>query len=340
MDKAFTNYTVEDRSYVSYIKREIHLEVTRAGFGEKLVNQIDIIVSEISSNLVKHAGNGEMLYRTTEQGEAGAIFEIICLDKGPGMSDIARMMKDGVSTTRTLGQGLGAIDRLSSFSQVYSIPGWGTILYAKVLSKAEEKDSARKNGFNLDIRGLCVNKPRETVCGDGYQVKRSSSDIQFFLGDGLGHGEHAKAAVEAAGDFFFECQEESPVEIIRQMHEKVRRTRGLVVSVVVFDKRTGQWKICGVGNILTRMYTGIEYKNYMSYNGTVGLNIPTSLKDSVFPIERNQHLIMSSDGIRSRWELGQYQSIFKYDNTLLAAALYKDYTRGNDDASVLIAKVS
>ena len=337
MGKAFSNYRIEERSFISYIKREVHMEVTRAGFSEKKIAAIDLIVSEMTSNIVKHAGSGELLYRCVEMEQGNPEFEVLCIDKGPGMADPTRMRKDGVSTTGTLGQGLGAIERLSTFSEVYSLPRWGTIVYSHV--KMKEKQLRGKTP-DVEIRALCVSKPREVACGDGYRVKRTMGDVRIFLGDGLGHGLDAKAAVDSAGDFFMATPESDPVEIIRQMHEKVRRTRGLVAAVAVLDKATSEWKICGVGNISVRVYTGLQVKNYMSFNGTVGLNIPTSLKNSTFPLEKNQHLIMSSDGIRTRWNLTQYPSIFKYDSTILAAAVYRDNFRGNDDASILVAKAS
>lgn len=338
-NKAFTNYLIEERSFVSYVKREIHVEVSNARFSEQRIGEIDIIVSELTSNLIKHGGGGEVLYRTTNIGADDSIFEIICLDKGPGMTDVTAMMKDGTSTTQTLGQGLGAIERLSNFSQVYTVLKSGTIVYA-VVSSQEDKFNRKPPGLEISVRGLCVCKPRETDCGDGYGIQRSDDFVKIFFGDGLGHGEHAKNAVDTARKFFMECRLEEPSEIIREMHENVRRTRGLVTAVAVFDKKKSKWKLCGVGNIAMRMYSGIEYKNYMSYNGTIGMNIPNTIKDTVFPAERNQHLIMCSDGIRSRWDLNIYPSIFKYDNSILAAALYRDFTRGNDDASVVIAKVS
>lgn len=337
MGKAFTNYFIEERSYVSYVKREIHLTAGRGHFNEKKAAEIDIVASELCSNLIKHAGSGEILFRLTEAGPEGSCFEIISIDKGPGIADLPRMMKDGMSTAGTLGHGLGAIERLSTFSQVYSTPGGGTIVYSLI---STQDNKFTKRAFpDLDIRAVCVNKPRETVCGDGYRVKSTEKRIAVFFGDGLGHGEHAKTAVDAAGDFFFESEEMSPSGIIREIHEKVRRTRGLVAGAAVFDKTEMTWRICGVGNISIRMYSGIQYKNYMSYNGTVGLNIPTTMKDSVFPIEKNQHLVMCSDGIKSRWDIHNYPSILKFDNTILASALYRDFTRGNDDCSVLIAKV-
>jgi anti-sigma regulatory factor (Ser/Thr protein kinase) len=336
MDKAFTSYRIEERSFVSYIKREIHSHVVREKFTETQVGEIDIIVAELSSNLIKHVGSGELLYRVGHDAK-DSIFEIVCIDKGAGMSDTLKMIKDGVSTTRTLGHGLGSMNRLSDTFQLYSIPGWGTILYAMRRTVNEKSRSRREP--EIDVTALCINKPKETVCGDGYRVKQTDLETSIFFGDGLGHGEHAKEATDRAADIFFECNESNPVEIIRAIHENVRRTRGLVATIAVCDRKTNEWKICGVGNILTRMYSGIQYKNYMPYNGTIGLNLPNTMKPSVLGVERNQHLIMCSDGIQTRWDLSKYPSIFKYNNAILAAALYKDFSRGNDDASVLVAKV-
>ncbi|MEO5601736.1 MAG: ATP-binding protein, partial [Cyclobacteriaceae bacterium] len=150
----FISYRVEERSYVSYIKREIHNQLSRGKFSPKQVGEIDIIVSEISSNVIKHAGSGELLYRIQNIDETTSRFEIISIDKGPGIADTARMMKDGVSTTNTLGQGLGAINRLSETTQLYSIPGWGTILFSRVTTN--QKRALQKKTGDLEIRDFYV----------------------------------------------------------------------------------------------------------------------------------------------------------------------------------------
>jgi anti-sigma regulatory factor (Ser/Thr protein kinase) len=337
MDSSFVRYKIEDRSHLAFIKREIHNKVAAAKFGQTDSGKVDIIVSEITSNLVKHAGAGELLYRVTSNGNASPTFEVLCIDKGPGIEDTARAMRDGMSTTSTLGQGLGAIARLSSIFQILSLRTWGTVLYSRV---GPDMEQGKKGGtLDLDVKALLVPKPPEEVCGDGYAVVQTKSMVKIMFGDGLGHGQHAKEAVDMARNFFFDSDHTDPVEIIRTMHDGVRRTRGLVTSVAVLDKKAGTWSLCGVGNILTRLYSGIEYRNYMSYNGTVGLNIPKTMNATVIPADRHQHLIMCSDGILTRWDLSKYPSAFKHDLLLLAGALYKDFSRGNDDASILIAKV-
>jgi anti-sigma regulatory factor (Ser/Thr protein kinase) len=338
MGRAFTSYRIEERSYVAYLKREIHNEIVKGKFTEMRVGEIDIIVSEICSNLVKHAGGGDVLYRIDNLDDGQTIFEILAIDNGPGIADVSRVMKDGVSSTMTLGHGLGAIDRLSDVFQIYSQPAWGTVLYSKVSSV--KPGYVKKESMDLDVRVLNVPKPRETACGDGYRIRRTKTDTRVFFGDGLGHGPHAEEAVKQAGDFFFGTEDNDPVSILREMHEKVRKTRGLVGTVAILDRQKTEWRVCGIGNILTRLYHGISYKNYMSYNGTIGLNIPNSLSNSVFPAERNQQLFMTSDGIRTRWDLTKFPSILKYDNMILAAAVYKDFNRANDDSSLLVAKVS
>ena len=57
-------------------------------------------------------------------------------------------------------------------------------------------------------------------------------------------------------------------------------------------------------------------------------------------IDFNHWLVMTSDGIKTRWETNKYPNIFKYDPGVLAAVIYKDYGRRTDDTSVLIAKIN
>ena len=331
----FTSYIVEDRTYVSFVKREIHRNLSQSNFTKNRIAEIDIIVSELTSNVIKHAGGGEILYRICDHDGASTL-ELITIDHGPGMIDVQKMMKDGTSTTNTLGHGLGAIQRMSTDFHLYSIPKWGTISYTTIKS-SDEKTPGRSS--DLEIRALCIPKPSENLCGDGYAVVRTKEDIRIFFGDGLGHGEFANEAIVQAKNFFLTCKDPEPVDIINQMHKQVRKTRGLVGSIAILNFKTRQWKLCGVGNINTRLYGGMMFKHYMAYNGIIGLNIPGSMKQSVVEAEKNQQLIMCSDGIRTRWELTKYPSILKHDAMILAASLYKDFNRRTDDSSVFIGKV-
>lgn len=330
----FSSYRIQERSFIAFIKRELHNIAAQAGFSESKVGAIDIVVSELTSNMVKHAGSGELLYRFSKERSI-PVLEILALDSGPGMKDVVHAMKDGVSTTKTLGQGLGAMNRLSDIFQIYSMPSWGTINYCKVCAKPLP---ASVGNEDLQLNVLNVSKPGEKVSGDGYHIMQNRKETRIFLGDGLGHGPEAHAAAKSAIDAFRHNRDNDPAEVLRAVHHQVKKTRGLVGTVVIADREVKKWKICGIGNISTRLYDGLVPRNYISYNGIIGLSIPNTLKSHLADIGKHQCIVMSSDGLRTRWDLSQFPSILRYDPLVLAAAIYKDNARKNDDMSILICR--
>jgi len=330
----FQSYIIEERSYASFIKREIH-NLVRPHFTEQRTGEIDIVVSEMVSNLIKYATRGELLYRLSIQ-ENTPVFEVICIDSGAGIKDINHSMKDGISSKNTLGQGIGSILRLSNFAQIYSLPNWGTIVYSQFLNSL---DSVKSSNSNTLVRCINVAMPGEKVSGDGGSVRHVGNKTLVFLGDGLGHGEFAKEAVDKAIETFTNSNYAEPSEIIREIHAAVKKTRGLVGTIGVLDHQNKEWHISGIGNIATRMQRGLEYKNYTSYNGIIGLNIPGRIENNQYEMEKFQQLILCSDGIKTRWDLMHYPTILKYDPMILAAAIYKDHSRRTDDMTILIVKV-
>jgi anti-sigma regulatory factor (Ser/Thr protein kinase) len=329
-------FRADDRSYFAILKKEIHTLAVSAGFGSHKVGEIDIIVAEMVSNLVKHAGGGQILVKLVEENGMQGI-EIISLDNGKGMTDVGRMVTDGVSTKNTLGQGLGAIKRMSQLFQVFSQKDWGTIVLARVF--AEDLPLHRKLPF-AEVRSVILPKPGEQACGDGFQCVSTPDHIKLFLGDGLGHGPEAAKAVEKAIEAFQACQHNNPVEIIRHINEEVKKTRGLVATVAVFNVKAGTWEICGVGNIATKVISPGFSKAYMSYNGIVGLNLPRTLNTQHIPHEKGQVLVMCSDGLRSRWEALRFPSVLRYDLSVFSTSLINEFARYTDDMSVMACKIN
>jgi anti-sigma regulatory factor (Ser/Thr protein kinase) len=330
------SFNVDDRSYLSILKREVHRLSLQCGLTEKKVAEIDIVVAEIGSNIVKHAGGGEVLVMLTDMPQPA--IEIIGIDNGSGIADLGRMMQDGISTVKTLGHGLGAIKRLSDFLQVYSVKGWGTILLSRFFIKPPEQYPPKPIP---EIRTLLVSKPGERACGDGFYVRPDRAGIRIFLGDGLGHGIEANKAVMAAVNSFRYCMRADLSEGLRQRHEDVKRTRGLVGTAAVYSNKDQNWRVCGVGNIHARMLTAAGSRTYLPYNGIIGHNLPRTINQQEIEHTpgKEQILILCSDGIKTRWEMMKYPAIFRYDMSVLAAAIYKDNARKTDDMSVVIVKV-
>ncbi len=92
-----------------------------------LLDQTRVVtaVSELSRNIIVHAGKGAMtIIKYDEQGRRG--FRCIFEDKGPGISDIDLAMREGYSTTNSLGLGLSGSKKLCRNFSIESSPGRGT----------------------------------------------------------------------------------------------------------------------------------------------------------------------------------------------------------------------
>src|SRR5690348_10389926 len=106
LETAHQKFLLPDRTYQAIVRSEIRKIAQSIGFSEHRLGEVEIVVAEMTTNLVKHSSKGGMLLvRILE--DVG--MELICIDDGPGMATPLRMLEDGQSTTRTLGQGLGAI---------------------------------------------------------------------------------------------------------------------------------------------------------------------------------------------------------------------------------------
>jgi len=330
------SFSASDRSYLAILKKEIHKMAQQGGFEAKQLAEIDLIVSEMGSNLVKHASGGEIL-AGIQQTDEGVTLELIGLDSGPGMTDPEKMMLDGASTTQTLGHGLGSIRRLSHTFEIYSRKDWGTIL----LSRVHKKTDGRKAHSipSTRINALVVAKPGETLSGDGCCYINAKDDtIHLLVADGLGHGAEAHRAVKEAVTAFRAFDSKSPVDILRHLHQSIKKTRGMVATVVIIDPKNKRWRFCGIGNIGMRFNGLQQSKSYLSYNGIVGHNIPNTLNDQELSLNDYQQVMLCSDGIRSRWEHAKHPTIHKYDLSLQAAAIYKEFGRRTDDMSVIIGR--
>lgn len=336
VEEVYHRLNASDRSYFAILKKEIHAIAVSIGFTSNRLAEIDIVVAELVSNLAKHAIDGELLVKKIVAEEIEGL-EIVCMDNGPGLNDVHRMMQDGVSTKNTLGHGLGAIKRLSDVFQIYSQKGWGTMLLVRFYKKGYTK---RNKPALADIHSLIIPKPGETACGDGSAIKVSKDYIKIFLGDGLGHGKQAAEAVQMAIASFLICPELNAMEIIRDIHFSVKKTRGLVASVAIFLVNERKWKICGVGNIVTKFQAGNLYKTHNSYNGIIGHNIPNTMKDTEVPHMPGQIMALASDGIRSRWETIKHPALLRSELALLNAAIFKDFARNTDDMSIVSCKLN
>ncbi len=316
------------------------VEIGKAmGFNKARLGELAIIVTEAANNIAAHAGAGEIVLAPwVFEGRAG--MDVFALDRGPGIRDIDQAFEDGYSTAGTAGEGLGAMARLAESLQIYSAPNGGTALFARVLCEGNKPEN-ELNPYGMGA--ISVPYPGELVCGDSWSMSHREARTIYIVADGLGHGPLAAEASQEAIRIFQSIPEQSPERILMEIHSGLTRTRGAAIAVAEILHAKNIVNYVGVGNISAAIYTSGKTRNMVSMDGTVGHSVAKFQRWS-YPWHTGKNgdkgslLMMHSDGLTSRLRLEQYPGLASRHPALMAAILYRDFRRWNDDATILVSQ--
>ena len=100
------------------------------GFSTGDATLIATSISELARNIVSYARRGEITLKIVRVSNREGI-SIIASDSGPGIRDIRQAMRDGFSTSGSLGLGLPGVRRLMDEFEIASEPGKGTVVTVK-----------------------------------------------------------------------------------------------------------------------------------------------------------------------------------------------------------------
>ncbi|MFI0720681.1 ATP-binding SpoIIE family protein phosphatase [Streptomyces sp. NPDC021224] len=328
-----------DQGLASAGRREAAGLARRAGLTEGRAADLALAVTEAATNLQKHADDGALALRITAFGD-GAAVEVLALDSGPGIADIGAALRDGSSTTGTLGVGLGAIQRLADEFALHTLPGRGTCLYARFTAlppgAAEPVPAPRFSGLTRPIGG-------ETQCGDTWAVRQEQDaggapHLLAMMCDGLGHGPLAARAADAARTAFRTSSATDPAALLSDIHRGLRGTRGAAVAVARVDPAARTVSLCGVGNIAACVLGVASRQPLMSVPGIVGHNFPR-LQTFSAALPPGHVLVLHSDGLTSRWQPAQFPGLTSQAPAVVAAQLLWQAGTRRDDAGVVVVKV-
>jgi anti-sigma regulatory factor (Ser/Thr protein kinase) len=324
---------VKEASQVGEARRLAMRLVRDLGFSETETGKLAIVISEAAGNLAKYATEGELLLRRLEHDGVMGI-EVMALDRGPGMTNVAECLQDGYSTKDGPGTGLGAISRQSTLFDVHSIPGIGTALLCRLWSKPLPR---RPQSEFLEVGAVCLPKPGQEICGDRWAVDQSPARSRVLAVDGLGHSHLAAEASVEAVRIFFNDPGLDPGAMVEAMHAGLRSTRGAAVGVAEVDIHNKAVRFAGVGNIAGVILSPEGSRNMVSHNGIVGHNV-RKIQEFTYPWPEGGLLVMHSDGLAGRWSIDSYRGLASRHPSLLAGVLYRDFGRGHDDVVVVVAK--
>ena len=318
---------VEEPSAAAGCRAAATALASRLEFPADRTDQLVLAVTEAASNLHKHARRGSMLLRITRAGDSPGI-EMVTIDGGPGLRDASAAMRDGHSTSGTLGIGLGAIRRLADFCDLYSVPGHGTVLVARFWPEPRSGPDCSCGGLARPIEG-------EAECGDLFAVEESEGTLTGVLCDGLGHGPLAAIAANEAVRAVLEGPAGDPAAAVARAHSRMGHTRGGALAVVQVTGRLVRF--CGLGNVAAVILANGTRKSMLSVPGIAG-HQARAIRQFEYDAPPGAAVILHSDGLSSRWSPDSVPGVTGRDPLVVAAALLAEAGTHRDDASVLVLK--
>ncbi len=318
--------TVAETTQVGEARRAAVALATALEFDEQRVGEVALAATEAATNLVRHARGGELVIRSLHAGDRSWV-ELIAIDRGPGMANLATAMRDGYSTGDTPGTGLGAIRRLSVTFDAFTQAPSGTVL----LSRLGPTDVSPP-GFGV----VCLPLRGEVACGDAWAVEEVAGGRTLVLvADGLGHGLLAAEASRRAVKVFREHLRLDTVGIVTALHNGLRATRGAAVAVAELRRGQSELRFTGLGNVAAAVIDGGKSRSMVSQNGTAGV-IAHRIQEFAYPWAEGNLLVMHSDGLSSQWQIDRYRGLQARHPAVIAGVLYRDGRRERDDVTVLV----
>jgi anti-sigma regulatory factor (Ser/Thr protein kinase) len=313
-------FVIDDVSKVGEARRAAQ---TLANFqlDADMAAKVAIAASELGNNLIRHAGGGDLLLQCLGDDEHTTL-ELLAIDRGPGMTDVARCMTDGYSTAGTPGTGLGAVRRLATEFDIHSAPGEGTVVMARFGKGA----AVRYGAVSVTIDG-------EVECGDAWQLVHGPDGIAVAVVDGLGHGAFAAEAARACLGVFAAAPFSAPQETLTRANSAMSKTRGGAGAVAVI--RGDALSYAGVGNIGGTLVAPGHSQGLVSHNGTLGVN-SRRVQQFEYRCEPGSLLVMHSDGVSARWNLKNRADLLARHPAIIAASIWREHGRERDDATVVV----
>lgn len=331
---------VVDPSQVGSARRAVGALAQRLGLSAADAGAAALAATELATNLVRHAGGGEIAVWWSPDAGEGPRLDLLAIDAGPGMADVPRSFRDGYSTSGTAGSGLGSVRRAARDCDVWSRPGQGTVLWLRLGRRPSPRGPGAAPRRHFEVGALTTPKPGQECFGDAWAVAARDGALAVLVVDGVGHGPQAADASHLAVSHFCGAGDEAPEQTIAGIDEALRGSRGAVAGAARLDAAAGTLRWSGVGNIAGLLYEpdAPKARRFVSHNGTLGHGADRiQAFDHACP--PGSLLVAHSDGVATSWSLDDYPGLATRHPAVVAGVLHRDHRRGRDDATVVVVRV-
>ena len=321
---------------VSAARRAVKRMAKAMGFGEVAREEIALVVSELGSNLIQHAGGGKLTLRPIRDRARDGL-QIESLDRGPGIEDVERAIADGYSTTDSLGYGLGTVNRLTDEFEITSRGGPDQGTHVVCTRWLRGASSPRAGRCPLDFGAASRAHPGMRLNGDAFVIKRWDERALVAVIDGLGHGQYAHRASQKAREYVERHVDQDLTRMFRGVGRACRATRGTVMAVARFDWDAGELTFGTVGDVAARVFQSREPIHFRIRRGILGGRAPNPVVTHHAWDPANV-LVLHSDGLTSRWRWTDFSDLAQATATVAARKLLRALAKENDDATVVVVK--
>ena len=320
-------FRIDDESAIGAARRAVSRLAAQIGLSTSRAGEAAIVVTEVATNLHRHADNGSLQIRVVRSADRAGL-GVVAVDSGPGMPDSRQSRRDGHSTGGTLGIGIGAIERLASWSEIASTPGAGTVVALEIW----------EGGAPVRPTGACLTRPMtgELVSGDAISIRYLDDRVVVLAVDGLGHGPLAAKAADVAVRVFEDLRLESPAIAVSTLHRALQSTRGAAIAIADIDANA-KVRYAGIGNISGWIIDNQGGRRGMvSMPGIAGHQL-RRIQEMDYVVTLRSRVVLHSDGLTEKWS--PTPALLSRDPIVGAAVLMRDAGIRHDDASVAVVEV-
>lgn len=335
--KLLFNSVTQSESALILLRSKLVAITLRLGVSNLERENMLLVAAELVSNNVKHAAGRGMVQLWMQPG---GVLDMLALDYGPGIANLATAEQDGYSTSSTLGKGLGAIRRLSDESYIYTQqaqPGqprkWsGTVILARFFLGKKDKEERSAFKFGLYSRSLSD----ERYNGDRIYLQKQGKMLRWLHLDGLGHGEEAQAATADLAAHLL--NDESPQTILATVDQQLHDTRGAVAIAGEIDLAKYSLRLSGVGDMNAYVYDQEQVQHIAFAPGILGReHRRVNVLQTGFA--KKCVIVTASDGIRRNWDAANFVGLFNQHPQLIAYTLGNIMGRISDDQSICVCTI-
>lgn len=287
-----------------------------------------IIISELATNQLRHAGGGRAAVRpVTRDGVVG--IEIEMVDHGQGLADPKRAFAGVPRNGESLGIGLAGVQRLSLELDLDTRVGEGTRILARRFGKPV------RGRPSVTILGRPI--ATEPRAGDAACFWRTDDSLLVMLCDGVGHGVAAREASDLALATTHYHREATPDAVLTACNVALRGSRGAVVALVRMDERGHTVEAASMGNIEAGVCHLGRLEPILAQAGVVGASWAPPVRLPLrLGMPEGALLVLATDGTQGSLEACGGPGAHLLPPWELAQRILE--RRGHDDAMVVVVK--